>query len=418
MRRALWVLALLPLLAAGCRPNPVWSPDGKLLALEPRGQLFTFNTQTKQFRQLTRGPRAVVGPAWAPSGRQIAYYSLTRKGQETTAIDLLSADVTTGVSRPLVSKLPLLKPAGNALDLGAPIELLRESLAIAWKPDGTQFAYLAFEGTDTTLWVANADGTAARSLLTSNRSAYSPVWSPDGSRIAFISLTPMDPNAAPPANAEALQGGSPGTGNLEVVNADGSDRKMLWDGRAREALSPFAPPPVWSADGKSLYVTVDREKKDKQPFPEKCELFAVSVDGSEPKSMGMIGGPSPFMSLNPAGAIFFLAPATENEKYPRIGFSAPPFASTELLGTLDAKALGTPPTPGSIETDNFPVPSISPDGSRFALTFVPKTGRPSLLLRSTAADGKWERYPVPLASATPARPAAKKPARKPVRRRR
>lgn len=409
MRRALWALPAL-LLLAGCRPNAVWSPDGKLLALEPKGQLFTFNTQTRQFRYLPRGHRYVVCPTWSPNGSSITYYGLTRKGEETTGIDLMSADAATGISKPLIPRLPLVKAKPDALDIGTPLELVRETLSVSWKPDGTQFAYLAFEGADTTLWVANADGSSRKALLTSGlRNAYAPAWSPDGSRIAFISVAPT--RVKVPAPDQELAAPGELGGSLEVVNPDGSGRKMLWDGSTREALTPFGPPLVWSPDSKSVYVTVGREMKQKEQFPEKCELYSVPADGSEPKSHGLLDGPPPFLNFNPNGAIFFLAPATETEMYPRIGFAPALFGTTNLLGALDHQVLGLPEG-AQMDTDTFPIPSISPDGSRFAVSFVPKTGKPTLLLRSTAADGKWEKFPVPLMTAAPAKTAARKPAAK------
>jgi TolB protein len=52
-----------------------------------------------------------------------------------------------------------------------------------WSPDGRRIAYL--KGGQ--LWTMNADGTAARRLLT--RAAAGPSWSPDGRWIAFASLS-------------------------------------------------------------------------------------------------------------------------------------------------------------------------------------------------------------------------------------
>lgn len=420
MRRFLWALPLF-LLAAGCRPNAVWSPDGKQLVLEPHGKLFTFRTDTHQFRQLTKGPKFSLAPVWSPDASRLVYYDLTQKGKDTTGIDLMTLDLQSGVAKPLVGQLPLLKPEGNGFDLGAPAELLHETLGAAFRPDGSEIAYTAFEGSDATLWTVNADGSGAKSLLTERKSAYNAVWSPDGSKIAFISVTPPDPNAPPPAQNEKeipIQS-TTGKGNLEVVNADGSGRKVLWDAKTRESLTPFGPAPLWSADGKTLYVTVDQQQGPKPTnIPEKCELFAVPAEGGEPKSVTQIGGPSPFMTLNPAGAAFFFAPATQNEKYPRVGFAAAPYTTITKIGTLDAATLGTAPGK-DVDTDSFPIPSISPDGARMAVSFVPKVGKPVLLLRGTTAAAKWDRYVVPLGTATPpAKPAAKAGAKKRAAKRR
>lgn len=53
--------------------DPSWSPDGRRLAFIRQGRLFTIGSTGKGERRLSRKGELVVGQAWAPKGRLIAY---------------------------------------------------------------------------------------------------------------------------------------------------------------------------------------------------------------------------------------------------------------------------------------------------------------------------------------------------------
>jgi hypothetical protein len=396
MRR--WSLLLLLPLACGCRPGAIWSPDGKQLALDPRGYLFTFDTATKQFKQHTRGPQKAVAPAWSPNGSRIAYYRLTSNKQAITGIDLMALDGATGKHSVLVPRLPTL--AGGGLDGVTPPDFIRETLRVTWSPDGKRLAFLAFQGSDSTLWVANADGSGARTILTAPISAFLPSWSPDSSRIAFITTT------EPPK--EGNQPHSPGYAGLDVVNADGSGRRTLWDGKARETLTFLGPPPNWTADGKAVDVVIEREKKEGEFFGNASEIWRVPLAG-EPAKLTTLRAPTAFLSFSASGAAYFPAPKDMNERAPSLAFAVPPYDSPKVFGRIDAEAVGAK-NGEHTEIDTFPVPVLSPDARRIALSWVPKTGACMLLIQDTAG-GPLQQFKVPFAAAAPVKkPAPKKPA--------
>jgi TolB protein len=102
----------------------------------------------------------------------------------------------------------------------------------AWSPDGSQLAYVSFEGRKPSVYVQNV-GTGARRLLINapgNQSA--PAWSPDGSRIVY---------------ASSQAGGT----QLFVAGADGSGIRRLTNSGAIDTA------PNWAPDGR-IYFMSDR----------------------------------------------------------------------------------------------------------------------------------------------------------------
>jgi dipeptidyl aminopeptidase/acylaminoacyl peptidase len=107
------------------------------------------------------------------------------------------------------------------------------------------------------LVVAVGTASAFAFLLGVNRTAYdaSPVWLPDGRRIAFIS------------NRD-------GSGEVHVLNADGSGRRNL----TRElGLAGF---PVWSPDGRKIAFRNNTCARRRPPCNGTTEIYVLNADGS------------------------------------------------------------------------------------------------------------------------------------------
>jgi Tol biopolymer transport system component len=108
-----------------------------------------------------------------------------------------------------------------------------------WSPDGTKLVYT--EHPDEALWVMNSDGSNARELVPFAAGccgvdhAY---WSPDGTTIAFTHwVGETEPSAA----------------QLELIDADGSHRRVLTKTKAPFLLDQAH----WSPDGTTIAVEVN-----------------------------------------------------------------------------------------------------------------------------------------------------------------
>lgn len=113
------------------------------------------------------------------------------------------------------------------------------------------------------VYVANADGTDKKHIVTGNPFDFAPQWSPDGQWLLFVS-------------------GEHGRSHPHVVRRDGSGLRKLADLNGYEGSVLFldvedfhqgsSDLPSWSADGKCIYYTAKVDSN--------TELFAATVDGT------------------------------------------------------------------------------------------------------------------------------------------
>jgi Tol biopolymer transport system component len=104
----------------------------------------------------------------------------------------------------------------------------------------------------------NADGTE-QVRLTSAGTDDGPTWSPDGRRIAF----------------GRQFGYNPATSELAVMNADGSDIRVITHNRVSDVA------PIWSPDGR--WLAFDRQVRSRLCcYP---DVFLIRPDGTRPRML-------------------------------------------------------------------------------------------------------------------------------------
>jgi Tol biopolymer transport system component len=140
---------------------------------------------------------------------------------------------------------------------------------------------------DERLYVIDADGSDRRLLVDTGKLDSNAVWSPDGSKIAFVSGP-----------------GSGEEGQVFVVNADGTGLRQL------TTAGSLYVPPEWSPDGNQLvfgtfgYV-----------------LYMVNVDGTDEQSLGAAHSSQP--TWCPDGTLYFAGRSTDQDELGVYAVNAP-----------------------------------------------------------------------------------------------
>jgi len=206
---------------------PVFSPDGKQIAFSStrtgQWQIYVIDVDGRNATQITSGPSQSIHPSWSPDGSRLVYSSLgSRSGQW----ELWTVDLKTNEKRTI----------GNGL---FPV----------WSPDRTRDR-IAFQRARQrgsrwfSLWTLELNNGEARRVtevaVSANAAIITPTWSPDGKRLAFTTIVQ-------PARTTA--GRMKGQTDIWTIDADGSNRQRLTDGRAAN-LTPY-----WAADGRVYFIS-------------------------------------------------------------------------------------------------------------------------------------------------------------------
>jgi len=231
-------------------------------------KIYTMNPDGSGLTQLTGGPHQLQ-PAWSPDGTKIAYMDRLK---DETALYLMKADGSD--SRLLANKI-------------------FHNVNLAWSPDGSKIAFCSVtkereSSSQFSLHVINADGSNDVRLA---EGSGSPAWSPDGNQIAFTTFRGID-----------------------LINADGSDRKQLarlntW------VLHSLA----WSPDGKEIVFGSSRSSSDQyDKTKSRFTIETISADGSDGNSSRLLAyGRNP--SWSPDGSkIVFERSGTEGTPFTQI----------------------------------------------------------------------------------------------------
>ncbi|ARA94088.1 hypothetical protein AWN76_013615 [Rhodothermaceae bacterium RA] len=225
---------------------PAWAPDGKRLALVRAAQIYVVDVldveaariDTSSLRPLTSEGRNFF-PAWSPDGAWIAYDSDAQDPSAPYEVWIMRSDGSekTNVSG-YSSRMPHWSEDGQRLVHKAYLGMGASEIAVidtaggeierltfdtnmddhpSFSPNGEQIAFCSQpqQGLPA-IWVMNRDGTRPRKV--SPDTAYHFDWSPDGKHLVFLYHPGYKPNTL-----EIY----PGSGELWVMNTDGSDLRRL-----------------------------------------------------------------------------------------------------------------------------------------------------------------------------------------------
>jgi Tol biopolymer transport system component len=151
----------------GIAASPVWSPDGKRLAVgwSEAGpvQLWILSADGGEWERITEGPLHHWAPSWSPDGRFLAYSE-----DSVTTHDLLLYSFEDRRTVPLV--------ATNADERGP-----------EFSPNGRWLAYASDESGRFEVYVTSFPD-REQTLTVSREGGNAPAWSHDGSRLFYYSL--------------------------------------------------------------------------------------------------------------------------------------------------------------------------------------------------------------------------------------
>jgi Tol biopolymer transport system component len=177
--------------------DPVWSPDGKLIAFDGArdetggdSQIYLMHSDGTGRRKLTHISAGYTWyPAWSPDGSGLLFERDLADGR----VDIYELHPNGGTRRKIAR-------ITNERDLCG---------CAVWSPDGTKVAYeAAGSNGKPDIYVMNGGGSAQTRLTHSPARDENPDWSPDGTQIAFYS--------------ERL-----GNAEIYVMNGDGTHQQRV-----------------------------------------------------------------------------------------------------------------------------------------------------------------------------------------------
>lgn len=203
---------------------PAWSPDGRQIAYHSwragNRDIYVVAADGREPRAVTGYPGHEMYPAWSPDGQELLFISDRNKRWELHAIR-----------------------RGTNEGWSAPRQITTDfGYNGRWSPDGRTVAYVSL--TDTTLHVANADGTGARLLFDGHALGLTTPQVAFGRRPDVVYFHAIDRDAQRAFYEIAIRGGTP---RIVLRFPDPSKQPRR---------------PEFDTDGRRLFFTVATDESD------------------------------------------------------------------------------------------------------------------------------------------------------------
>ncbi|MDA1080326.1 MAG: amidohydrolase family protein [Gemmatimonadetes bacterium] len=184
------------------------SPDGRTIALDLLGAIWTMPASGGTARRITDEMMDARQPAWSPDGARITFQAYRSSTWSVWAVNADGTGLEQLTSGPFDDREP------------------------HWSPDGARVAFSSDRSGNYDIWTLTVTSGALQRVTTNGANDFGPAWSPDGTQIAF---------------ASDREGGR----GIYAISASAGSGERLVHARAGALAGPS-----WSPDGQTIAFNV------------------------------------------------------------------------------------------------------------------------------------------------------------------
>jgi dipeptidyl aminopeptidase/acylaminoacyl peptidase len=236
-----------------------WSPDGRYLVYGKAGDLFLYDDETKENRNLTNTPdRWELMPSWSPQGKRIAFVS--------RPLDSGEGQPARPGAYPWVMKgcfcgsPTVIEPNGSGYHVLDEHGVTGNPLS--WSPDGTKVVY-GSEGKIRTYDIQTGQVNVVEAETHGLHATYvgAPSWSPTRNELAVF----FSQGSHEPPSREAILSGTAERAPQGYAILDLNQRSAHILHRY-QAPFVYRPPALWSSDGNRIALVYKQELIVREPM--------------------------------------------------------------------------------------------------------------------------------------------------------